>query len=477
MNDLRAQFHDLEMHHAILAPHALSEIRQAAVSRHIVRSRRTRTFSIAAAGFLVAAGVGAAAWGVGGVDREEPATPSVSTVTSSAPSPTESSAPSEPSALTMPAFSGIVTVDTRLPSAEAITPEAWNAAGPGWVLATYREAALTWDDANLTSADSYGPHVAYLISPEADRYELTVIGGEEPIRVVEWDPGEVVALAVAGEPFSSEGRRWVTLDLTTGSSRPVTAADVDASSWSRPTSEAIVSSGAGYGGDTLEEIAGFEPLLALEEQEDVPRPGDLEAARATAQALVPAGEECLEALALDTAVVVACGSVLKDDGYDVGGGWFAHYFVFVAESGRGQGTVVDVRIPTEYGNDTVTLDRSSVRDTVVAIAINEGFDPCWAGRYSVSTSGATPLPGVESIRQQEGSFNIFYDAGTVDTAAYTLVTGGCSGDSHPSALVRDNVATGDFVVLIPLPSSWVEAPDGVWTYQSISGAYVVPEAR
>lgn len=466
----------------------LAETGRHAVRVKVVRARRIRAAATIAVAAVAVVACATGAWALTQPDRNDPAVPEPSptvTTPSPSPSPTPSASVTPEPVHTMPDFTGGVTVDPQLPSAEAITPEAWNEAGPGWVLATYREEVYGWDDATNSQTYSHGPQAVYLISPDGTRYELTSISGDEPVYVVEWDPGARVALALAGGPNVDSGLRWVSLYLLTGDTRPISEADVAGSSWTRPSDSDIQGTIGVYASGPPEEIPGFDPLLALPEQPAPSVTGDTEAAIATAQSLVPDGEECTDALSLRTTVVVACGREYMFDGSSEGGGWFDHYFVYVADSGRGEGAVVDVRIPTEYGNDTLQLlsgwfDPSAgfVGDTVIAMAIGEGMDPCQEGRYSVTTAGAVPLPGVEALKAEalkadKGYANIFYNAGIVDSSVYTVVTGGCSGEAMPWALVRDDIATGASAVLIPFPQTFQETGSG-WVTGSIESAYVVP---
>jgi hypothetical protein len=378
----------------------------------------------------------------------------------------------------MPAFTGDVTVDPQLPTAEAITPEAWNAAGPGWVLATYREKVYHYDDATRSSNYTYGPQVAYLVSPDGTRYQLTSIGGDEPVYVVEWDSGSRVALSLAGGPTVDSGLHWVTLDLVTGDTRPLSDADVAGSGWRRPNQSDIQDVMELFASGPPEDIPGFEALRALAVPNALPTEAHLDAALATAQDLVPAGEVCKDPLPLATSVAVACGPLLEEVAGEMVGGWYAHEVIFVSARGSGTGAVVDVRIPNEYGPvwpDPSFWDHpwQRIGDSVVAMAIGEGPYVCPAGRYVIRSSGIDPLPGVEALKEANSAINIFYDAGVVGSSVYTVVTGGCSGSSMPEALVRDDVANGTYTTLIPLPQAFAQEAIGDDIVGSIESAYVV----
>jgi hypothetical protein len=479
----------------------LPETRQHAVRRTVVRARRVRAAATLAVAAVAVVACGTGAWALTQVDRNDPAVPhpSPSATTSNpsqSPSPTPSpSATAEP-VLTMPAFTGDVTVDPQLPTAQAITPEAWNTAGPGWVLATYRENFTVWNDATQTTIDTFGPQVAYLISPDGVRYQLTPIPGDSSVRVVAWTPLTTTALAIK-QPAPLGGpaqNTWVVLDLVTGTTRPLTDADVTASAWNKADLASISGTTMQrFGGPYYDDpIDGSGPLDALPPGPTAAVQGDLDAARATAQALVPAEEKCDNAMTTETMVVVEC-TVIITETWDQGvgqspyvtQGTYARHFVFVSDLGRGSGTVVSAVVAkrgTEdrgVGSASLPLGDGAavIGDRVVVGAQDEsqGPPPCDLGEYVASPRGLEALPGVEATRE---GLHYLAHVGTAGTSTYTVRMAYCGNPSDESlVLVRDNISDGTWTVLIPsLPRPPGSNPEAMFS-ESLLSAYVVPEGR
>lgn len=461
----------------------LDDVAQHRVRTAITRKRRVRVAVTAAAAVAASVAIGSGAWAAFQYGADAPvATTTPSPTASATPTPSASASPSPEPVLTMPDFSGDVTVDDRLPSALPITPEAWNAAGPGWVLATYQEQVYLYEAANDEGHFEYGPQVAYLISPEGDRYEVSRLADDTQYYIVAWDPQASVAFAVSEDPDMT--RRWVTLDLVTGEARDATDADVVAAKWTEDDFLAMWSEPSWW---EPESFSNTPPRLPAGPGGTTPAV-DIDSARTTALSLVADGETCDDIVTLESGdVAVACGSEVEYPGNDQTGPFFDHSVVFVSDLGRGAGVAVDITrtYPAEDNEyvDSWTEAGSAITPFANGVRVelsDVGFSPCPAGVAFATPSGVAPLAGVEALKAGRGAVtvNLFEDAGTSGSSLYTAVFGGCSGDLQPIALVRDDVATGDYSVLVPFPAAAVEWTTGseiLFQSHSLRSAYVVPD--
>lgn len=480
MSRLYAMLNDLERDAELTYANRTSgDLRGRRVRSAIRSKRRTRTVGIVAASTIAALGVTGTAWAVMTRDNVAPAiptlTPSPTVSAPSAPSPTAT--PSPEVELTMPEFAGTVTVNEHLPSALPITPEVWNEAGPGWVLASYQESWVTWDEASWSEIPGVGLQAIYLIDPTGNRYELTTADPSVQLSIVSWSPLDAEALAIASTGDEASDQEWVMVDLAKGARRPVTAEDVAESDWTQDVFSPVSN------GDQADRraIQGADALMNL------PAPTNAgpaltteatEAALATARALAPSDMMCTDTVALETQVAVICG---REPYVDYGGGlWYPYVVVFVADAGMGQGTVIDLRYGDPDDPLTIQVSATSERygDSLVEASGAGNPYSCWDGMALVSETGTQALPGPQALHDAHESSNVFIPAGQAGDRLYTTVTGGCSGDAEPAALVVDNTRSGESHVLVPWPASIDTEPGldgGVYVSKSLLSSYVVPE--
>lgn len=483
MSELHDMLHGFESGAAAEArDRVLDEVSQRRVRATIARKRHLRVAVTSVAAVAASVAIGTGAWAAIQYGDDAPiATTTPSPTASATPTPSTSPTPSPEPVLTMPDFSGEVAVDTHLPSALPITPEAWNAAGPGWVLATYQEQMYVWDDATQRSIETYGPQVAYLISPEGDRYQLTQLPDNVQYYIAAWDPRASVALVVVRNPdVPSSPASWNVLDLTSGELRAVGAADVASASWTSSDMERMWGVGEWDMSNAID-----VPNLPAGPANATPS-ADLDAARATAQSLVADGETCQGALALDNgASVIVCGTEDLNGAGPDSRSFSPRHYAFVDASGEASLVAVSDGQQTDpYAQVETEFPLTAFHGGVLATTSSVSIYACTHGLSYVSPTGVAPLAGVEALKATDDSgLNVFHAAGTTGASTYSVVTGGCSGNSMPDALVRDNVATGDYSVLIPFPSWWLDAlgsgelyaGDQPWPTQSIISAYVVPD--
>jgi hypothetical protein len=346
------------------------------------------------------------------------------------------------------------------------------------VLATYQEQMYLYDDATQEGHDEYGPQVAYLISPDGDRYQLNRLQDDVQYYIVAWDPQASVALALSED--ADMMRRWVTLDLVTGEARDATDTDVAASHWTENDFLAMWGHASFM---TPDDVATTLPRLPAGPAGTAPAV-DIDSARATAQSLVADGETCEDIVTLESGdVAVACGSEYAYADWDLPGPFFVHSVVFVSDLGRGDGVVVDVSRTYPVQDNEYVDSRTEAVSAItpfangVRVDLSEvGFDPCPVGVSYATPSGMTLLAGVEALKSQyPDGLNVFEDAGTSGSSIYTGVTGGCSSDAAPTALVRDDIKTGEYTVLVPMPTQWPHYSTGAQTIASLRSAYVVPD--
>jgi hypothetical protein len=334
----------------------------------------------------------------------------------------------------------------------------------------------SYDDATQTGTESYGPQVAYLVSPQGIRYELTGIDGEEQVYVAAWDPQASTALALAQAPGGDP--RWALVDLTNGALTDVTPRDVQASQWTTTDLDSLWWPASG-----MAESAPDGPTLPAPSTAALPA-ADKEAAIAMAKSLVPSDERCEHVVALESGtLVVVCGTADLDDGSETSTSFAPRHYVFVG--GPDNGAIVSVATTREGSlrDDVDTqFPHNALGEGVVADTGVVSVYGCPIGVSYVSADGVAPLRGVEAMKavEEPGGINIFYHAGHSGTSSYTATTGGCSGEAHPAALVRDDVASGEYAVLIPFPAWWAENPYAAgqpWPGASVLSAYVVPDSK
>jgi hypothetical protein len=150
------------------------------------------------------------------------------------PLPTASSTPSsEPSGspLASPSTTGVavpgqVTVDPSLPSALPLPADIWSKTGPGWVLATYSPAVITYaGDANGPTAERTR-QVVYLVSPTGTRYQVLELDPNDQVSISSWTAGESVAyIEKCGSSAFCQTQTGPTyvLDLASGDIKPADA--------------------------------------------------------------------------------------------------------------------------------------------------------------------------------------------------------------------------------------------------------------
>jgi hypothetical protein len=121
------------------------------------------------------------------------------------------------------AVPGQVTVDASLPSALPLPADIWSKTGPGWVLATYSPAVITY------AGDANGPtvertrQVIYLVSPAGTRYQVLELDPNDQVSISSWSAGENVAYIerCGAEAFcQTQTGPTDVLDLATGDATP-----------------------------------------------------------------------------------------------------------------------------------------------------------------------------------------------------------------------------------------------------------------
>lgn len=433
---------------AAAAGRALTGTRQDRAVGRARRARVVRGVAVGAAAVAVVAVVGAGTWLALG--RPDPAPPVDAPVTTSpGPSPTSSPTPtSSPSptgeALVDPGFSGTVTVSDHLPTAQPVTPRIWADAGPGWVLASYRETGWGAD---------VGPQVIYLVAPDGVRYELVQLSTDALVHVVAWQPQRTSAL-VWKETSDSEHTTvttdWARLDLVSGVLTPI---EVDAGV---PWSSTILPDGrVSIGDGKAVDVDGTVTSAAVEAP----------AALATASAQYP-DDTCEVVTRYDaSSVILTCEKPL---GADATVTWTQDPVLLRAwDDGSGRVEVLAEADGAHHDMPGAPWGGAQVVDGSVLVTGGDwSVYGCPTGRYRVDGGRFTMLPGVAASSYPDP--NIFTPAGASGASVYTVVTAGCSGDMSPETLVRDDLATGEHVELVGYP------PDGQGLLTSLNGYYVVP---
>ncbi|HEY3436084.1 MAG TPA: hypothetical protein VGK35_00230 [Actinotalea sp.] len=206
----------------------------AALAALTLRVRRRRAVRHAVQGIVAIPVAGLlAAGGWFAMSQGDPRPPIPATTTSTSPSPSAS-----PSATALPSASpgaiGEPVTEPGLPTYYPMPAGLLAQAGPGWVLATYAPDAVDHPAAEQAPLTE----VVLLVSPDGTRYlvrrlELDVTPGADgpswvEHRVVEWQPGSTTAV-VETRPVAttwSQGSQmagsptYATLDLVTGSLAP-----------------------------------------------------------------------------------------------------------------------------------------------------------------------------------------------------------------------------------------------------------------
>ncbi len=173
--------------------------------RRAIRHTVTTLVALPAVGL-----VGAAVWfGLGQLERPEPAV-------SPAPSPTEEAPTPGPSPSSSPTPSPDPTPGDVLPEAEAL-PEGWlDLVEPGWALSSMRPSRFAADDSRVTAGSA-----VYLSSPDGGLYLVSRLPDDVLLEVVRWEVGEPRALVRQidvdenGQPAWTDVT-WALLDIGTG---------------------------------------------------------------------------------------------------------------------------------------------------------------------------------------------------------------------------------------------------------------------
>lgn len=452
------------------------EVDQVGRARLVGRARRTRAMRTGMVAAAAAVLVAAAGGGVVLLTRPEPAPP-VDTQTT-APSPSSSASPSPTPAPTPtsaptptetappnPGFAGTVTVDPHLPSAQAITPEVWAKAGSGWVLASYQESGYDASGSTLVPA---GPQMIYLVSPDGLRYQLTEVQGDVTAAVVAWRPGTTTALVHLVQPSGVDGG-WARLDLRSGLSMPVEvlAGTSQLGAVLDDGRAAVMYHGSGetYVTGAIDADGVLGPVAPLDS------PGALAAARTSYP-----DHDCTVVGRYDPRTAVVSCVRGRDT---VMNGWptsepkaedLDALLVTVGDDGRDTPTTLAHLDGLQ--TDQARWDAVHVVAGVVVVDGWYGWGPdAGPGRWVHQDGHFTNLPGVAAL--SAGAQPQFPSvAGWSGTSTYSRVSPGVQ-ESAPTALVRDDLATGRSTVLVPFPASNPdEGPDRLW--QSLTGCYVVP---
>jgi len=155
------------------------------------RARRSPAWpwlAVAAFALVVAAGAIWAATRPHDVVIDDPTGPPPAT-----PSAEPSGSPLATPSTTGIALPGQVTVDPSLPSARPLPAGIWSTTGPGWVLASYSPAVITYgNDPNGPSAERTR-QVIYLVSPAGARYQVLELDPNDQVRISSWTAGESFA--------------------------------------------------------------------------------------------------------------------------------------------------------------------------------------------------------------------------------------------------------------------------------------------
>jgi len=421
----------------------LDEVSEARIASAARRRRGGRTFLVAAASVAGIGLVVGAGWLLlGGGDSTPIAPPS-----------------GEPTMRGLPAFGGEVTEHETLPTAQAITAQAWSDAGAGWVLASYR---ASWSEEDPDSGDylsAYGPQVIYLVSPAGDRYQLTEVEDNATVFVEQWTPGDTTALVLKVSDEFDAPNEWATLELTTGvlSASPVTVTtDVMALGVMSDGTQVWSADYALSGPAWSLTVDGAAPV-------DVTR---WRAAVTVAEAAYNRPEEpdlCQFSSTWDAeSDLVECYP--PSEGRS---GPAATTFYRVYTDGRSE----DVT-PAQDGDLWASGGDNVVTGGHLVVSVKPvDAETCDVGLAVVEDGTMTHLPGLDA-RQRLDDEGAVWLIGAAGQSVYSAVSPGCGGDGSPRNLVRNDVVSGEQVELIPVPAG--PMPSGVELWGTLTNAYVVP---
>ena len=330
----------------------------------------------------------------------------------------------------MPAFSGKVTEHELLPGATAITAQAWEAATAGWVLAMYRVEGDT-DGENGVSSEPEVLQVIYLVSPAGERYELTTTADPGDVSIAQWSPGDPGALVEYYADGDELIQEWKTLDLATGDLVDVAQGPPDPVVTGRQM-DAIAAAEAAFDG--------------------------------------PIDNVCRANAAWDAeSDLVTCAAY--DEPAPVSGARF--YRVYL------DGRVEDVTPEPDgqlYASPYAGPDVAGGR---LVVGVGEIDDVgCPADRAVVIDDAMVGLPGVAALQNMATSQGEpaphNFGVGSVGSSTYTMVLGSDCGEGAVAGLVRDDVDTGEFAVLLPFTAT---SSDTGWVGNLLTSVYVVPESQ
>ena len=365
---------------------------------------------------------------------DHPVNPSLSSSPSSSASPSPNPTIS---GVAFPAFAGTVTVDPHLPEAQAITPEVWAAAGPGWSLISYQER---WLDS--AEADEHGPQVIYLASPEGGLYELTTPDGDA-LGVLAWEAGsETAAVSVRPEgdpPFAG------LLNIVTGDVTPIDgyAPYIWSGAFLDSDGHLVFTGNDG--------TSAFVRIAADGIQKDYVIPAQ-EGAGELAKAEVGATACGVAAPFSEQSVLVTCS--FDADGPPQG--------VFRVNALAG---TVDEMFRTPEGKYFGPVTRAG--DAAVG-AISTSDGPGCLSIYSeMRRQGAHAVAGaVENLLPEPATFVPF--GKQFDRLTWGM-SSGCNGS--PMVVVNSELDADAYAVLVPYPEG---RPQGEHPYESVTGVAVAP---
>jgi len=344
-------------------------------------------------------------------------------------SPSSTPSPS----LTMPAFAGTVTVDPHVPDAEAITPEVWASAGPGWALISYQEQWFAGDESR------FGPNVIYLVSPEGTRYEIVNVEGVDTVSVLAWSAGSTTAVVNVTSP--SMETKLVTIDLVSGEA--ATIGDYAPYIWSLRFLDAN-GSPVWTGNDATAALVTIGPDGTVSPYMIPAEDGAADRANAAL-----GHDDCEVAAPFDEdSVVVSC-----------------------ATAANGQPSVVakvsgtDVTVLADGDDSFSGITRAG--DGVAASMVNGASDACATSYVSLSEGALDTIPGADG-----GTFpgaNIYLPLGAAADRFVWGATTGCDSDQQPVVVLSSGLADGSSTVLMPFPEG---RPANEQPYWSVTGVAV-----
>jgi hypothetical protein len=186
-----------------------------------LRGKRSRAKVWLVAGVAVALVAAGAAW-VATRPHNSAITPTFSPALPT-PSGDPSGGPLASPSTTGFAVPGQVTVDPSLPSALPLPSHIWDKTGPGWVLATYSPAVITYEgNANGPTAERTR-QVIYLVSPTGTRYQVLELDPNNQVSISSWSAGESLAYVEtcgASAYCQTQTEPTFALDLQSGQFKP-----------------------------------------------------------------------------------------------------------------------------------------------------------------------------------------------------------------------------------------------------------------